>query len=58
MTVPREKDFSMNLRPVIKPLAALLLTFGLVTASVAPADAAPAKKAPTYSTYDTGWGLR
>jgi hypothetical protein len=59
MTLPRlEKDRSMNLRPVIKPLAALLLTFGLVTVSVAPADAAPAKKAPTYSTYDTGWGIR
>jgi len=59
MTTPRlEKDPAMNLRHVMKPLAAILLTFGLVTVSVAPADAATVKKAPTYSTHDTGWGIR
>ena len=46
----------MNLRNVIKPIAALLLSVGLITAGVTPADAAVAHRTPTHTTYDTGWG--
>jgi hypothetical protein len=46
----------MNLRNIVKPIAAVLLTAGIVTAGVAPADAA--SSTPTYSTSDTGWGFK
>jgi hypothetical protein len=57
LCLPRvEKDLSMNLRNIVKPIAAVLLTAGIVTAGVAPADAA--SSTPTYSTSDTGWGFK
>jgi hypothetical protein len=48
----------MNLRRIYKPISAILLTIGLVSFGVSPADAAPVHKAPTKSTsrLDTGWG--
>jgi hypothetical protein len=46
----------MNLRNIVKPIAAVLLTVGIVTAGVAPADAA--SSTPTHSTNDTGWGFK
>ena len=47
----------MNPRNILKPVAAILLTVGLVTVGVAgPADAA--SKRPTHSTNDTGWGFK
>jgi hypothetical protein len=59
MNLPRdEKDFSMNLRRLVKPLSALVLTVGLVTIGVTPADAATTSKTPTYHTNDTGWGFK
>jgi hypothetical protein len=59
MYLPRdEKDSSMNLRRVSKPISAILLTVGLVALGVAPADAAPVHQAPTTSTNDTGWGFK
>jgi hypothetical protein len=60
MYLPRlEKDFSMNLRRIAKPLSALLLTVGLITVGVAPADAAgPAKTRTSAHTNDTGWGFK
>jgi hypothetical protein len=46
----------MNLRNVLKPVATVLLTVGLVTVGVAgPADAATR---PTHTTNDTGWGFK
>ena len=48
----------MNLRRVLKPLAAAILAVGLVTVGVAPADAALARKAPTTHSFDTGWGFK
>lgn len=46
----------MNLRRLSKPIAAALLSIGLVTVGVAaPADAAGD---PVYSTNDTGWGFK
>ncbi len=45
----------MNLRRISKPIAAVLLSVGLVTIGVsAPADAAA--PAQTHSNLDTGWG--
>jgi hypothetical protein len=59
MYLPRdEKDSSMNLRRIFKPIAAAILTVGLVTAAVAPADAAVTRKSPSTGTYDTGWGFK
>ena len=47
----------MNLRNVLKPVATVLLTVGLVTIGVAgPADAGTTK--PTHTTNDTGWGFK
>ena len=44
----------MNLRRISKPIAAILLSVGLVTIGVAaPADAATR---PKHTTHDTGWG--
>ena len=48
----------MNLHRIFKPVSAILLTIGLVAFGVAPADAATPHKAPTKSTFDTGWGFR
>ena len=48
----------MNLRRIYKPISAILLTVGLVTISVSPADATPPKKPSSISTKDTGWGFR
>jgi hypothetical protein len=46
----------MNLRQIFKPIAAILLSVGLVTMGVAaPADAATK---PTHTTRDTGWGFK
>jgi hypothetical protein len=46
----------MNLRRIAKPIAALLLSVGLVTIGVAaPADA---DTYPTRIKHDTGWGFR
>lgn len=45
----------MNLRPVLKPVAAALLVVGLLTAGVAPVQAATT---PTHTTNDTGWGYK
>lgn len=54
---PDEKDFSMNLRNVLKPLATVLLTVGLLTIGVAgPADAGTTH--PAQTTLDTGWGRK
>jgi hypothetical protein len=56
MYLPRsEKDFSMNLRRIVKPLSAILLTAGLLSLGVvAPADAGTT--GPGATTHDTGWG--
>ncbi len=48
----------MNLRSIYKPLSAILLTIGLVSIGVSPADAAPPKKPTSVSTRDTGWGFK
>ena len=48
----------MNLRRIAKPISAILLTVGLVSVGVAPADAAVPRKAPAVSTNDTGWGFK
>jgi hypothetical protein len=48
----------MNLRRMYKPLSAILLTVGLVTLGVAPADAAPPLKPHSVSKFDTGWGFK
>jgi len=46
----------MNFRKIFKPLAAILLSVGLVTIGIAaPADAGTK---PTHSTRDTGWGFK
>jgi hypothetical protein len=46
----------MNLRRISKPIAAILLSVGLVTIGVAaPADAATR---PSHQTFDTGWGFK
>ena len=46
----------MNLRRFSKPVAAILLSVGLVSIGVAaPADAATR---PTQHTNDTGWGFK
>ncbi len=46
----------MNLRQISKPIAAILLSVGLVTVGIAaPADAATR---PTQFTQDTGWGFK
>jgi hypothetical protein len=57
--LPRvDKDFSMNLNRIFKPISAILLTAGIVVAGVsAPADAATTK-APSHTTNDTGWGIK
>ncbi len=44
----------MNFRRIAKPVAALLLAVGLVTAGVA----APAEAGPTRTASDTGWGRK
>ena len=46
----------MNLRQISKPIAAILLSIGLVSLGVAaPADAATK---PIHKTNDTGWGFK
>ena len=46
----------MNLRQISKPIAAIVLSIGLVSLGVAaPADAATK---PPNTTQDTGWGFR
>lgn len=46
----------MNLRRIFKPIAALLLSVGLVTVGIAaPADAGTRPPPPKH---DTGWGFK
>ena len=46
----------MSLRRISTPVAAILLSVGLVTMGVAaPADAGTK---PTHTTHDTGWGFK
>ncbi len=47
----------MNLRNVLKPLAAAILAVGLATATVTPAEAAPNPRISKVRPLDTGWGL-
>ena len=49
---------SMNSRRLLKPIVAAILSVGLLTLGVAPADAATKPSAPTLSKNDTGWGIR
>lgn len=49
---------SMNLRNVLKPLAAAILALGLTTAVVSPADAAPVHRTSNVRPLDTGWGFK
>ena len=46
----------MNLRNILKPIATVLLTVGLMTVGVA--GPAVASDAPIMTTNDTGWGIR
>ncbi len=48
----------MDTRRFLKPFVAAILTVGLLTLGVAPADAGTTGRAPTQSTNDTGWGIR
>jgi hypothetical protein len=47
----------MNLRRIAKPVSAILLTVGLFSVGIAPADAGVTKPAGP-STNDTGWGFK
>jgi hypothetical protein len=46
----------MHTRRFLKPFVAAILTVGLLTLGVAPADAGTTGTTPTHSTNDTGWG--
>ena len=48
----------MDSRRFLKPVVAAILSIGLLTLGVAPADAGTKGQAPTHSTNDTGWGIR
>jgi hypothetical protein len=48
----------MNLRRIAKPLSAILLTVGILTVGVAPADAAGPGNSHRATTNDTGWGFK
>ena len=47
----------MNLRRLLRPLSAALLTVSLFTVGVSPADAAPPDRTK-HTPYDTGWGFK
>ena len=49
----------MDSRRFLKPVVAAILATGLLTLGIAaPADAGTKGQTPTYSTNDTGWGIR